>query len=389
LSLKGGETAVGMTVTGQHILTDTSNTACTLHGTPHLAFLHADGRPVAGLTAQAAPSGDRPTRVTVQPGEHASFEITTGSCAYDPHINPNMATTTVITIPGESKAFTYLSRFSLQCSEQRSFVSSIVTGVRPIPNVVVVQPKRDRGSAPNAPVGSLIVRFINDSAVTWKLHAWATLIAETAPPGSTHADAKDWPGTDLADVSQVGVPTVILKPDERADAIFEAADGSPSGAPCGPAYRTLRVKPPRAAAPAWAANRRTHVLLDPRERGLAFTQQCPPLGSRQFHHRLHCIDPQVVILAHLSDRVARTRRLDQPKDEDLIPELVMQTAKPARAGRPLKPPLAIAGRDPDLCHGITVLTVLASELSCPLEHRLNLRPTGHGARAVRILPALH
>jgi hypothetical protein len=267
VSLKGGETVVGMTVTRQYILTNTSNTACTLYGTPRLAFLRADGRPVAGLTAQAAPSGARPTRVSVQPGGHASFEITTGSCAYDPHINPNMPTTTVITIPGERKPFTYLSRFSPQCSEQRSFVSSIVPGVRPIPNVVVIQPKRDRGLAPNGPVGSLIcrtshlmitmgdsfaglgtaganVRFINDSGATCKLHGWPTLIAETAPPGSAHADAEDWSGTDFPDVSQVGVPMVILKPHQRADAIVEAADGSPSSAPCGPAYLTLRVKPP-------------------------------------------------------------------------------------------------------------------------------------------------
>lgn len=86
------------------------------------------------------------------------------------------------------------------------------------------------------------IRFINKSTATCELHGWPTLIAETA--GAAHAHALDRPGTEFADVSQAGVPTVILKPDQRADAIFEAADGSPSEAPCGPAYRTLRVTPP-------------------------------------------------------------------------------------------------------------------------------------------------
>jgi hypothetical protein len=41
---------------------------------------------------------------------------------------------------------------------------------------------------------------------------------------------------------------VILESDPRADAIFEAADGSSTGGPCGPACRTLRVTPPRDAS---------------------------------------------------------------------------------------------------------------------------------------------
>jgi hypothetical protein len=134
---------------------------------------------------------------------------------------------------------------------------------------------------------------------------------------------------------------------------------------------------------------RAHLLLVPAKRGLAFTQQRPPLGPWQLHHRLHRVDPRPVILAQLGDKVARTRRLDQPEDEVLIAELVMQTVEPASTGSPLERPLAVASRGPDICHRSAVLTVLTSELTRPLEHRLNLRPTGHRARAVRILPTLH
>jgi hypothetical protein len=88
------------------------------------------------------------------------------------------------------------------------------------------------------------IRFIKHSGGSCKLHGWPTLIAEPAAPGSAHTHAQDRPGMDFADVGKVGVPTVILKPNQLADAIFEAADGSPSGTPCGPAYRTLRVTPP-------------------------------------------------------------------------------------------------------------------------------------------------
>lgn len=88
------------------------------------------------------------------------------------------------------------------------------------------------------------IRFINRSTVSCELYGWPKLIAETSAPSSAHTRAQDWPGPEFADVSQVGVPTVILKPNQRADAIFDAADHSPNGAPCGPARRSLRVTPP-------------------------------------------------------------------------------------------------------------------------------------------------
>lgn len=86
------------------------------------------------------------------------------------------------------------------------------------------------------------VRFINTSTATCQLHGWPKLIAQTA--GAAHVQAVDRPGQGFADVQEGGVPTVILKPGRRADALFEAADGSPSGVPCGPSYRTLRITPP-------------------------------------------------------------------------------------------------------------------------------------------------
>jgi len=87
------------------------------------------------------------------------------------------------------------------------------------------------------------IRFINRSTSICELHGWPTLVAETA--GAAHAHVVDRPGAEFADVRQDGVPRVILKPGQRAVAIFEAADESPSGATCGPAYRTLRVRPPQ------------------------------------------------------------------------------------------------------------------------------------------------
>lgn len=91
------------------------------------------------------------------------------------------------------------------------------------------------------------IEFINRSTRVCKLHGWPRLIAETAAGSS--APARDWPASDFAGFAvggisdRVGVPTVILKPNRRADAVFAAADAR-GIRPCRRPYHTLRVTPP-------------------------------------------------------------------------------------------------------------------------------------------------
>jgi hypothetical protein len=47
------------------------------------------------------------------------------------------------------------------------------------------------------------------------------------------------------DPHRIGVPSVVIRPGHRADAIFAAADGT-GGEQCGKPYRTLRVTAPGA-----------------------------------------------------------------------------------------------------------------------------------------------
>jgi hypothetical protein len=91
------------------------------------------------------------------------------------------------------------------------------------------------------------IEFINRSKHVCDLRGWPTLTAEIAARSS--ALAHDWPAADFAGFAaggisaRVGVPTVILVPNRRADAVFAAADG-PGIRPCGRPYRTLHVTPP-------------------------------------------------------------------------------------------------------------------------------------------------
>ena len=98
-------------------------------------------------------------------------------------------------------------------------------------------------NGPAAGTVSAYIEFINRSVRVCDLRGWPTLIAETAAGGS--ARAGNGPASEFAGVTAtgVGVPTVTLKPNQRADAVFSAADGQ-GITPCGPRYRTLRLTPP-------------------------------------------------------------------------------------------------------------------------------------------------
>jgi hypothetical protein len=88
------------------------------------------------------------------------------------------------------------------------------------------------------------IRFTNHSNRTCRLHGWPTLSFQTTPPHATHAQAGDWLGSSFADVTSVGAPTVILKPGQKADAIFKGPDGPTNNTTCPPSFRTVRVTPP-------------------------------------------------------------------------------------------------------------------------------------------------
>jgi Protein of unknown function (DUF4232) len=87
------------------------------------------------------------------------------------------------------------------------------------------------------------IEFINRSMRVCKLQGWPRLIAGSASRG--FAVVRDTPASGLAGVirPRIGVPTVILVHNHRADAVFAAADGQ-GIKPCGRPYRTLRVIPP-------------------------------------------------------------------------------------------------------------------------------------------------
>lgn len=101
------------------------------------------------------------------------------------------------------------------------------------------------------------IRFTNRSGRACWLQGWPTLVFEAARQArpTRAVDAPDW---QFADVRHIGDPVVLLAPGQRADAIFEGADGPPSGrGNCGPEFRTIRVTPPadhrRQTVSAWIA----------------------------------------------------------------------------------------------------------------------------------------
>jgi len=70
--------------------------------------------------------------------------------------------------------------------------------------------------------------FINRSPTSCTLHGWPKLQGLTAAGRAT--TARDVPAGSVG-VDAIGVPTVILEPHRRADAVFVASDGSTTGAP--------------------------------------------------------------------------------------------------------------------------------------------------------------
>jgi Protein of unknown function (DUF4232) len=106
------------------------------------------------------------------------------------------------------------------------------------------------------------VRFMNRSSRACWLHGWPTFIF--ARPHGKPVKAKDAPDDVFADVKHIGDPVVLLQPRQRADAVFEGADGPLSGrGTCGPSFRTISVTPPgdsqHATVFAWIAWMRAYM----------------------------------------------------------------------------------------------------------------------------------
>ena len=100
------------------------------------------------------------------------------------------------------------------------------------------------------------IRFTNRSSRACWLRGWPTLVF--AGHRRSAARAKDAPDQAFADVKRIGDPVVLLRPGQRADAVFDGADGPISGrGTCGPGFRTISVTPPgdtqHAAVSAWIA----------------------------------------------------------------------------------------------------------------------------------------
>lgn len=100
------------------------------------------------------------------------------------------------------------------------------------------------------------IRFTNRSRGACWLRGWPTLIFTNGQGRSTKA--KDAPDRAFADVKHIGDTVLLLRPSQRADAVFSGADGPISGrGTCGPGFRTISVTPPggsqHATVSAWIA----------------------------------------------------------------------------------------------------------------------------------------
>jgi hypothetical protein len=87
------------------------------------------------------------------------------------------------------------------------------------------------------------IRFMNRSSRACWLHGWPTLIF-TDSQGKP-MQAREAPDRAFADVKHIGDPVVLLRPKQRADAVFDGADGPISGrGTCGAGFRAISVTPP-------------------------------------------------------------------------------------------------------------------------------------------------
>jgi hypothetical protein len=96
--------------------------------------------------------------------------------------------------------------------------------------------------------------FRNDGTTTCRLRGWPTVVAYTA--GGVSVVATRTRST-MFGPTVTGVPTVVLKPGSRADAVFTSGDNPSPKTPC-TSYRKLRVTPPgdssSAEVSAWFAS---------------------------------------------------------------------------------------------------------------------------------------
>jgi hypothetical protein len=89
------------------------------------------------------------------------------------------------------------------------------------------------------------IAFTNRSPRPCQMSGWPRVVGITAK--GIRVRTHDWPARDFPDVTVNGAPVVTLKLGQRADAVFEGADGPASGHTCGPRLRWLQVSPPSQA----------------------------------------------------------------------------------------------------------------------------------------------
>jgi Protein of unknown function (DUF4232) len=90
------------------------------------------------------------------------------------------------------------------------------------------------------------IGFTNRSRHVCRLSGWPTVVAITAAGTST--TARHVRATMFGPYRVRGVPVVVLRPGRRADAVYAGSDIPGDGrASCPPAYRRLRVTPPRSS----------------------------------------------------------------------------------------------------------------------------------------------
>jgi hypothetical protein len=152
LSLTTGQDgAGGGTSYQQYIITNTSQSACTIPaGNPAVTLALDNGTTVPGAAVQPA-SGSVPAQaVSLAPSGQASFSISTSACAFDPAAESSTPTSTVIALPGGTGAATFTSPSTAPCDSESVAVSSISPAVQLPPGYVSGPPSSWGISGPPA-----------------------------------------------------------------------------------------------------------------------------------------------------------------------------------------------------------------------------------------------
>ncbi len=110
-----------------YVLRNRSRFSCSVGGTPRLTILHAKRRAAPATVVHAIRTlSVRP--VTLAPRQVASFIVDAKACEFDPSVTAAAPTVTQITLPGQSKAFSFSSPATTQCARQELAIGSIRLG---------------------------------------------------------------------------------------------------------------------------------------------------------------------------------------------------------------------------------------------------------------------